>query len=67
MKHKPEDGDAPVGVCADCGAECEAVLRDFGYGAYAFNKKRGYDEDWQWVSPCCEAEVIDPETEDDDE
>ena len=68
MKPKVEPGDAPVGVCAECGVECEGILVDFGYGYYEFGSDVGTDENWRWVSPCCEDEVIDydPEEKDDD-
>lgn len=59
MRPRVEEGDVPWGVCADCGTECDAILVDFGRGCLPVGDGCVDDEDWQWVSPCCDAEVID--------
>lgn len=58
MKPKEEPGDAPVGICARCGIEAEAILIDFGIGPYEFGSQIGTDEDWRYVSRCCEDEIV---------
>jgi hypothetical protein len=65
-RHEPED--LADGLCSQCGAPCQEVLRNFGIGPYEFWGQQGVQEDWARVSPCCEAEVIPkPLTEDEDE
>ena len=64
MRPPPYDpDDAPVGVCSECGKYCSAILLDFGIGSYEYWGSQDYEEHWRWVSPCCEAEVV--ESEDD--
>jgi hypothetical protein len=58
----PEDG-IPCGYCNECGDWCEGILVDFGYGAYEFWGTKGFHEDWHWVSPCCEADIVDRKKE----
>lgn len=65
-----EDDEEPVyGICASCGKQAKAVRRDMGIGPYEYWGARGTHHDWQIVSECCEAEVMEPdvESEDDDD
>ena len=67
-RNKPKlDPDERIGFCSECREPCEAILVDFGIGPYEFQGTKGIDEDWKWVSPCCEAEVIDSFEEEDDD
>lgn len=58
MKPNLDPEDAPVGICDACGAGCTGVLRDMGIGPYEYWGARGVHTDWQVVSPCCDAEVV---------
>lgn len=57
---KPDD-EPDAGVCKECGQECRPVRRDFGIGPYEYWGSRGVDTNYQWVSPCCECDIMDPE------
>jgi len=54
-----EPDDMAHGYCRECGREAAEEPRDFGIGSYEFWGSPGVHEDWQLVSPCCEAEVVD--------
>jgi len=59
MSHRHYDHeDMPSGICSDCGDACTAVVRDFGIRSYEFWGARGTHHDYQQVSPCCEAEIV---------
>lgn len=45
-------------ICNECGEECEAVYKDLGYGPYEYWGFRGTHHDYQFVSPCCDADVV---------
>lgn len=56
----PDDYTGSVTTyCGDCGKECRAVKVDQGIGAYEYWGFKGFHHDWQWVSDCCEAELLD--------
>lgn len=57
MRHYDHE-DMPSGICEDCGEVCTAVMRDFGIGSYEFWGARGVHTDYQPVSPCCEAPIV---------
>lgn len=61
MEPRYDPDDAPIGVCEVCGEPCTGTLRDLGIGIYEFWGEREVHEDWQWVSPCCESAVVEPE------
>lgn len=56
MRH--DHDDLPEGICSDCGNACTAKMVDMGIGPYEFWGDRGVHTDWQAVSPCCEAEIV---------
>ena len=56
--------DPDEGICAECGEQVVGFWRDFGIGTYEHFGTKGVDEDWRCVSHCCEAEIIEPEDED---
>lgn len=54
--------------CSECNEECEAIKVDYGIGHYEFWGATGCHENWQWVSECCEGDLMDePIGEDEDE
>jgi hypothetical protein len=58
MRHNYDPEDMPVGICDDCGDACTARPVDMGIGSYEFWGSRGVHHDWQILSPCCSAEVV---------
>lgn len=46
------------GICDCCGKYTRAAWRDMGYGAYEYWGARGVHHDWCWVSPCCDADIV---------
>ena len=62
MKPRYSEGDEPIGVCCECGEFCTGRLVDNGIGPYEYGSLVGCDEKWEWVSPCCHAEIL-PEEE----
>lgn len=53
----PKDGQL---VCKDCGGICEGTYIDSGIGPYEFWGAKGYDSVVDWVSECCEANLLNP-------
>lgn len=51
--HGPGDS-----FCADCCRPAEGHLVDFGIGPYEHFGQRGVDVNKQWVSTCCDAEIV---------
>jgi hypothetical protein len=49
------------GWCSCCLQPCEIVARDFGIGPYEYAGAPGCHTDWQEVSKCCEATVLERE------
>ena len=49
------------GFCGECGEECNAIIGDFGIGAYEYWGCRGVDIRLAAVSNCCEADVFEDE------
>jgi hypothetical protein len=47
-------------ICDECGKEAEGKWADFGYGPGEFWGRPYNDVNWQWVSTCCEADILDP-------
>lgn len=45
-------------ICEECGKECEPVSVDFGIGSYEYWGAPGVHHDYQDVSPCCEAGMV---------
>jgi hypothetical protein len=52
--------------CSECKKPCREVKRDFGIGAYEYWGQSGSDHNWQWVSHCCDGDLLD-EIEEDEE
>lgn len=50
--------DMPHGICDSCGDSCSATMQDMGIGSYEFWGSRGVHHDWQALSPCCSANVV---------
>ena len=46
-------------ICSECGEENEGQLLDFGIGSYEYFGSRGFHSDVQFVSTCCEADLLD--------
>lgn len=57
MRNRPIK-EAEEGICDCCGEACCPVLVDCGIGSYEFWGAKGTHHDWQALSPCCEAEVV---------
>jgi len=55
------DDDMPSGICSECGREVTCVEKDFGIGPYEFWGSKGEHHDYQCVTPCCDAEVVEGE------
>lgn len=57
---RPSLDDAPEGFCKECHQPTLAVLADVGLGGM---------REWVWGSPCCGAEVVnyDPEEDPDED
>ncbi len=47
------------GFCSECKKPCQEVERDFGIGAYEYWGATGSHHNWQWVSECCDGDVVD--------
>ena len=65
MRPRVDEDDVPYGYCSECGETCQGILMDFGIGPYELWGSKQVHEDWRWVSPCCEAEILEhkPKTE----
>lgn len=48
-----------VGNCEECGKECTGQWVDFGIGPYEYWGARCVDTNYQYVSNCCEAPILD--------
>lgn len=48
-----------VGNCEECGQPCRGTWADFGIGPYEYWGAKGVDTDYQFVSECCEAPILD--------
>ena len=46
-------------ICSACGDITEGEFMDFGIGAYEYWGSKGFDRNVQWVSKCCEADLLD--------
>lgn len=46
------------GYCSECGKACKEVKRNFGIGAYEYWGATGSQDNWQWVSHCCDGDVV---------
>jgi hypothetical protein len=55
----------PMSFCSKCKQECSSVERDFGYGSYDYFGAKGCHTHWEWVSECCEEEILEELDEDD--
>ena len=44
--------------CSECRSPCKEVRRNFGIGAYEFWGQTGSQDNWKWVSECCDGEVL---------
>ncbi len=42
-------------TCEDCGKPCAAKWEDMGFGATEMAGIWAIDENWQFISDCCEA------------
>jgi hypothetical protein len=67
-EYDPRD-DAEKGYCAGCHEWVTGTLVDYGIGDYEYWGCRGTHVDLEWVSPCCEEELLNklPEEENDDD
>ena len=45
--------------CSDCEEPCLIRMQDEGIGAYEYWGCKGVHRDWQPVSDCCGADIID--------
>lgn len=50
---------AKEGVCSECGERCCEVPIDIGIGQYEYWGYKSVHRDIQYLSPCCEADVVD--------
>ena len=48
-----------MNLCTTCNKECDGKWIDVGIGPYEFWGQKCTDKDVQYLSECCEAEVID--------
>lgn len=46
------------GFCSECKKPCREVKRNFGIGAYEYWGATGSQDNWQWVSHCCDGDVV---------
>lgn len=53
--------------CSECNKECDAVEMDFGIGPYEFWGFMGSHHNWQWVSQCCEGDLLDQPIEEEND
>lgn len=53
--HDEEDRPLDPVYCRRCGRLSDLRLVATGIGAYEYAGFRGYDEDQQWLTACCEA------------
>lgn len=54
--------------CEECRQPCEGVKRDFGIGRYEYWGHMCSDHNWQFVSECCDGDLLDDlVVEEDDE
>jgi len=53
-----DNREGDCGICEACGEECQEVQIDQGFGPYEYGSIHDIHQDWVWVSPCCEAEVV---------
>lgn len=44
--------------CSECRKKCNDVQRDFGRGSYEYWGVGGVDTNWQWVSECCDGDLV---------
>ena len=44
--------------CSECRRPCREVERNFGIGSYEFWGQKGSQDNWQWVSECCDGDVL---------
>lgn len=58
MKPRIDPDDVPYGYCSECKEKCFGVFRDMGIGPYEYWGTNYVDERWEWVSPCCEGEIM---------
>ena len=52
-------------ICSECRKFCDSVQRDFGYGMTEYWGAVSSHENLQWVSKCCDGDLI-YELEEDD-
>lgn len=45
-------------VCSECKEPCKEVRRNFGRGLTEYWGSVSADDNWLWVSECCDAEVV---------
>jgi len=47
------------GICSECKREANGHSCDFGIGPVEFWGAKSVDSDVQWVSECCDADLLD--------
>jgi hypothetical protein len=45
-------------ICSECKKPCKEARRNFGIGAYEFWGAAGSQDNWQWVSHCCDGDLV---------
>ena len=45
-------------ICSECKKSCAEVQRDFGYGLTEYWGAVAAHENLQWVSECCDGDLI---------
>ena len=53
--------------CSECKQPCKDVRRNFGIGKYEYWGYMCSDNDWRWVSHCCDGDLLDEIEEEDEE
>lgn len=57
---------AKEGICSECGEQCREEPIDVGIGPYEYWGYKSVHRDIRYLSPCCEADVVDEVPEDGD-
>jgi hypothetical protein len=45
-------------ICSECKKSCKEAYRDFGYGLTEYWGAKSSHHNWQWVSACCDGDLI---------
>jgi hypothetical protein len=59
--------DTPKGYCEACGEYVTSIAIDEGIGFYEYWGCKGFDSQIFFVSPCCEADLLDKDPSENEE